>query len=51
MPNYACQKHHLQCFDAHYLTEASCEISAWSLEDFLAEVEKAKKLTNYAKLC
>ena len=28
MTNYACRKHNLHCFAAHYLTKASSEISA-----------------------
>ena len=28
MTNYAFHIHHLQWFDAHYITEASCEIAA-----------------------
>ena len=31
MPYYACHKHHLHWFVAHYLTKASCENSASSL--------------------
>ena len=43
MPDYSCHKHHLQWFDGHYLTKASCEIAASSLEDLWAKVEKVQK--------
>ena len=43
MPNYSCHKHHLQWFDAHYLTKASCEIAASSLKDFLSKGRKSTK--------
>ena len=31
MTNDACDIHHLQLFDVHYLTEASCDIAASSV--------------------
>ena len=52
MNNYACHKHHLQRFDAHYLTKASCEIEASYLKDFLSKGRKSTKnsliMYNYA---
>ena len=49
MPNYSCNKHHLQLFDVHYLNKASCQIAASSLKDFLRKGrKKAKKGINYA---
>ena len=42
MTNYACHKHHLQ-FDVHYLTKASCEISASSPKDYLNKGRKTVK--------
>ena len=48
MTNYACHIHHLQRFDAHYLTKASCEIAASSLKDFLS---KGRKSAKTHKLC
>ena len=49
MTNYACHKHYLQWFDAHYLTKASCEVSASSLGDFLNKGRKsAKNAYDYA---
>ena len=48
MTNYACQKHHLHLFAAHYLNKASCEISASSLKDFL---NKGRKSAKTHKLC
>ena len=43
MTNYACHKDHLHCFAAHYLTKASCEMSASSLKDFLNKGRKSAK--------
>ena len=43
MTNYACHKHHIQWFDGHYITEASCEIEASSLKDSLIEGRKSAK--------
>ena len=43
MTNYACHIHYLQWFDAHYLTEASCEIVALSVKDFLSKGRKSAK--------
>ena len=52
MTNYACHIHHLQWFDAHYLTKASCEIAALSVKDFLSKGRKSAKnawiMHNYA---
>ena len=48
MTNYACHIHHLQWFDAHYLTKASCKIAASSLKDFLS---KGRKSAKTHKLC
>ena len=39
----ACYKHHLHSFAVHYLTKASCEISASSFEDFLSKGRKSTK--------
>ena len=41
MPNYACHKYHLHLGGAHYLTKASCEISASSFRDFLSKGGKS----------
>ena len=43
MPNYAFHKHHLHLSGVHYLTKASCEISASSLKDFLNKGRKTAK--------
>ena len=43
MPKYACQKHHLHWWDAHYLTKASYEISTESLKDFWSKGGKSEK--------
>ena len=43
MPNDSWHKHHLQWFDAYYLTEASCEIAALSVKDFLSKGRKSEK--------
>ena len=43
MTNYACHIHNLQWLDAHYLNEASCEIAASSLKDFLSKGRKSAK--------
>ena len=52
MTNYACHIHHLQLFDANYLTKASCEIAALSVKDFLSKGRKSAKnaliMHNYA---
>ena len=43
MTNYACHKHNLHFFAAHYLTKTSCEISASFLKDFLSKGRKSAK--------
>ena len=43
MLHYACHKHYPHRFGAHYLTKASCEISATSLKDFLSKGRKRAK--------
>ena len=43
MPNYACHKHNLHCFAAHYITKASSDISASFLKDFLSKGKKSAK--------
>ena len=43
MPNYACHKHHLLSFAAHYLTKVICEISASYLNNFLSKCRKVQK--------
>ena len=48
MTNYATHIHHLQWFDAHYLTVALCKIAASTLKDFLS---KGKKSAKKHKLC
>ena len=48
MPNYACYKQCLHWLGVHYLNKVSCEISASSLKDFWAKVEKSEKGINYA---
>ena len=48
MTNHACHKPHLHWFAAHYLTRASCEISASSLKDVL---NKGRKSAKTHKLC
>ena len=52
MPNYACHKHQLHWFSAHYLTKASCEIAASFPKDFFSKgrksVKKALITHNYA---
>ena len=46
MPKYACHKHHLHWFAVHYLTKASCEITASSLKDVLSKGRKSAKNAN-----
>ena len=36
-------KHHIQWFDAHYLTKASCNIAGSFLKDFRSKVRKSAK--------
>ena len=43
MTNYACHKHNLQYFAAHYLAKASFKISASFLKDFLSKGRKSAK--------
>ena len=43
MTNYACHKHHAHWFAAHYLTKASCKISASFLKDVLNKGRKSAK--------
>ena len=50
MPYYACNSHYLKQIVADYLATASCEISAWSLNDFYAKVKKVQKMPD-ALLC